>query len=311
MTINPYEVRVALLAGGTSGEREISLKSGEGAREALEEAGFIVEAFDPAKKDDLKALIDGNFDVAFLCLHGRHGEDGSLQGFLEMIGLPYTASHILSSALAMDKTKAKVFYERAGIPIAPSVDVVRSEGYDVEGIVAKLGEHVVIKPANEGSSLGVEIVEHKDELGPAIERAFAFDELVLVEQFKEGVEVTAAVIGNDNPQALPLVQMVPKNDFYDFESKYAPGGSEHICPAPLDDAITAKVQDLACRAHKALGCSGVSRTEFIIDSNGECVILETNTIPGMTATSLLPDAAKVAGITFPELCQKLIEYALE
>ena len=310
MGIDPSKIKVALLAGGSSGEREVSLKSGESSREALKAAGFAVTMLDPARKGDLKVLMDEPFDVAFLCLHGRKGEDGSLQGFLEMIDLPYTGSHTLSSALAMDKTRAKVFYKEAGIPVAPSVNVYRADGYDVQAIIDAIGSHCVVKPANEGSSLGVEIVEGAPALEAAIERALELDDTVLVEQFFKGIEVTAAVLGNEDPEAMPLVQMVPKNDFYDFESKYAPGGSDHLCPAPIDDALTAKIQEYACRAHKVLGCSGVSRTDFMINDQGKCIILETNTIPGMTETSLLPDAACVAGISFPDLCTRLIEYAL-
>lgn len=310
MGIDPSKIKVALLAGGSSGEREVSLKSGESSREALKAAGFSVTMLDPARKGDLKVLMDEPFDVAFLCLHGRKGEDGSLQGFLEMIDLPYTGSHTLSSALAMDKTRAKVFYKEAGIPVAPSVNVYRADGYDVQAITDAIGSHCVVKPANEGSSLGVEIVEGASALEAAIERALELDDTVLVEQFFKGIEVTAAVLGNEDPEAMPLVQMVPKNDFYDFESKYAPGGSDHLCPAPIDDALTAKIQEYACRAHKVLGCSGVSRTDFMINDQGKCIILETNTIPGMTETSLLPDAARVAGISFPDLCTRLIEYAL-
>ncbi len=310
MGIDPSKIKVALLAGGSSGEREVSLKSGESSREALKAAGFAVTMLDPARKGDLKVLMDEPFDVAFLCLHGRKGEDGSLQGFLEMIDLPYTGSHTLSSALAMDKTRAKVFYKEAGIPVAPSVNVYRADGYDVQAIIDAIGSHCVVKPANEGSSLGVEIVEGAPALEAAIERALELDDTVLVEQFFKGIEVTAAVLGNEDPEAMPLVQMVPKNDFYDFESKYAPGGSDHLCPAPIDDALTAKIQEYACRAHKVLGCSGVSRTDFMINDQGKCIILETNTIPGMTETSLLPDAARVAGISFPDLCTRLIEYAL-
>lgn len=310
MGIDPSKIKVALLAGGSSGEREVSLKSGESSQEALKAAGFSVTMLDPARKGDLKVLMDEPFDVAFLCLHGRKGEDGSLQGFLEMIDLPYTGSHTLSSALAMDKTRAKVFYKEAGIPVAPSVNVYRAEGYDVQAIIDAIGSHCVVKPANEGSSLGVEIVEGAPALEAAIKRALELDDTVLVEQFFKGIEVTAAVLGNENPEAMPLVQMIPKNEFYDFESKYAPGGSDHLCPAPIDDSLTAKIQEYACRAHNVLGCSGVSRTDFMIDDQGKCIILETNTIPGMTETSLLPDAARVAGISFPDLCTRLVEYAL-
>ncbi len=310
-SVVPSECKVALLAGGTSGEREISIASGKGAKQALEEAGFDVTFIDPAEKDDLKRLIEESFDVAFLCLHGKMGEDGTVQGMLELLGIPYTCSGVLSSAIAMDKAKSKVFYELAGIPTPPSVTLKREEGYDVSEVERIVGTPCVVKPATEGSALGVTIVEDPLPLKAVIDETFEIDRLVLVERFVDGVEVTAAVLGNDQPQALPIIKIVPMGEFYDFDSKYAPGGSQHICPAPLDEELTATIQDYAARAHCALGCSGVSRSDFIIDADGTPWILETNTIPGMTATSLLPDAAKADGMSFPELCTKLIEFALE
>ena len=310
-TVNPSECRVALLAGGTSGEREISLASGEGARKALEEAGFSVEWIDPAKTDDLKRLIDEEFDVAFMCLHGKMGEDGTVQGMLETFGIPYTCSGVLSSAIAMDKAKSKVFYTLAGVPTPTSVTLQRNEPYDLDAIKKEIGIPCVVKPATEGSALGVEIIEDEGVLEWALKRVFEIDDQVLVESFIGGTEITVAVLGNDDPIALPIIKIVPMGEFYDFESKYEPGGSQHICPAPLDEALTAEIQDYSIRAHQALGCRGVSRSDFIIDETGKPWILETNTIPGMTATSLLPDAARAAGISFPELCTKLIEYALE
>lgn len=305
------ECRVALLAGGKSGEREVSLASGKGVHEALKEAGFTVTQLDPAEKEDLKRLIDGPFDVAFLCLHGKLGEDGTVQGFLETIGLPYIGSGVWSSALAMDKVKAKVYYEKHGIPTPPSVSLRARDAYDVEKIVAELGQHCVVKPGTEGSALGVFIVEGSQGVANAIEKAFEIDSEILIERYIKGTELTVAVLGTGTDvEALPIIEIVPKSDFYDYESKYAPGGSQHLCPAPLSEETTHVVQDLAVRAHCALGCEGVSRTDFILEENGSCWTLETNTIPGMTGTSLLPDAARVAGISFPELCTRLIGYAL-
>lgn len=308
--LNPSSIRVALLAGGTSGEREISLASGKGAGEALREAGFSVDEFDPASKDDLKALIDGAYDVAFLCLHGKGGEDGQLQGFLETIGLPYTGPGVWSSATAMNKAKSKLFYERAGIPTAPFIYLKKGEDYHVEEIAAMMDGSCVVKPATEGSALGIYIVEGADEIAHAIDEVFKIDDLVVVEKFIAGTEITVAVLGNEDAQALPIIEIVPRGEFYDFDSKYAPGGSQHICPARLDEKTTAQIQAQAVAAHHALECSGVSRSDFILDENGVAWILETNTIPGMTATSLLPDAGRAAGIDFPELCTRLIEYAL-
>ena len=316
----PQNCRVALLAGGTSGERDVSLASGEGAREALEEAGFPVTQLDPADKEDLKRLIDGDFDVAFLCLHGRGGEDGAIQGLLEVIRLPYIGSGVWSSALAMDKSKAKVFYEAAGLATPPSVTLRDKDERSADDLVAELGERCVVKPAAEGSALGVFIVEGSNAVSQALEQVLAYDDEVLVERCIAGwKEIEYEVmrdsagncIGNEDPQALPIIEIVPQGAFYDYESKYAPGGSQHLCPAPLSEAVTAQVQDMAVRAHQALECAGVSRSDFILDEEGTCWILETNTIPGMTGTSLLPDAARAAGISFAELCKLLIGYALE
>ena len=308
----PSKCRVALLAGGKSGEREISLLSGEGAKGALEEAGFQVVQLDPAKKEDLITLLTGEFNVAFLCLHGKYGEDGTMQGFLEIAGIPYTGSGVWASALAMDKAKSKEFYRHAGIRTPESLVLYQMpEGNALQGIIDAVGIHCVVKPADEGSALGVHIVEGEQSLFEALRNSFESSGEVLVETFVDGDEYTVAVVGNEEPEALPAIQIVPSNDFYDFESKYAPGGSRHICPAPLPDDQAQELADMAIAAHKALECRGVSRSDFIKDAEGRFWILETNTLPGMTKTSLLPDAARAAGIAFPELCTRLIQYALQ
>ena len=309
--VDPQHCHVALLVGGISGEREVSLASGEGAHQALTEAGFRVTVLDPADNEDLKKLIDGGFDVAFICLHGKYGEDGTLQGMLEMIGLPYIGSGVWSSALAMDKVKSKVFYQAAGIPTPPSVTLRSANPADIDMIVDSLGEHCVVKPATEGSALGVFIVDERKALQEAIEKVRELDNEILIERYIKGKELTVAVIGNDDPRALPIIEIVPVNDFYDYEAKYKPGASQHLCPAPLSEETTKQIQDMAVKAHKALDCAGVSRSDFILDDEGKWWILETNTIPGMTGTSLLPDAARADGISFPELCTMLIEFALE
>ena len=310
-TIDPSTCKVALLAGGRSGEREISLLSAEGAKAALLEAGFQVEQLDPAVREDLKTLIDGDFDVAFLCTHGRYGEDGALQGFLELINMPYTCPGVLASAMAMDKDKAKLVYRNAGIPTPVSVTLVEGERYDLDKILEITGERSIVKAANEGSTIGIFRAVGRDELQKAIEQAFAFDTEVLIERFVEGREYTVAVIGNKDARALPVIEIIPTSGFYDYEAKYAPGGSTHVCPAEIDDRDAQEMQQLALRAHKALGCVGVSRTDFIMDEQGTCWALETNTIPGMTKTSLLPETARVSGMSFAELCTYLIECAFE
>lgn len=309
--LDPANCRVALLAGGVSGEREISLASGEGAREALEQAGFPVTMLDPADRDSLKALIDGSFDVAFLCTHGRGGEDGALQGFLETIQLPYTGSPVRASAVAMHKGETKHVYRRSGIPTPDSMTLDQGGDWSVDDVIDQVGEHCVVKAITEGSTLGLFIVDGREPLEQALVDVFDYDSQALVERFVSGAEYTAPVIGTGaNARALPIIEIIPKNDHYDFESKYAPGGSQHICPARLDDAQTARIQELAIRAHNALGCAGVSRTDFLIDADGQPWALETNTLPGMTRTSLLPDAARAAGIPFPELCSILVADAL-
>jgi D-alanine-D-alanine ligase len=310
-SIDPSKMTVALLCGGASEEREISLASGKGAKAALEEAGFTVQVFDPTVRTDLEALVAGSFDVAFLCLHGKYGEDGTVQGMLEVLGIPYIGSGVWASATAIDKIKAKVFYRHHGIATPESLTMYGSPSYTGAQIIEKLGSPVVVKPANEGSALGVHVVQTADEIDAAVAEAFQHDAEVLVETYIKGDEFTVSVLGNDEPFALPVIKIVPKSEFYDFESKYAPGGSQHLCPAPISDEDTKKIQATALAAHKALGCRGVSRTDIIMDAVGTCWTLETNTVPGMTATSLLPDAGRAAGISFSELCTKLIEFALE
>ena len=311
MAINPQEIKFALLCGGKSGEREISMASGKGAQVALESAGFPVQVLDPSRREDLVALVEGDFDVAFICLHGRYGEDGTVQGFLELLGIPYIGSGVWSSATAIDKAKAKVFYQHNGIP-TPVAQVLR-KGQSVTGqeLVAKVGNRCVVKPANEGSALGVFIVESPEAVEDALEKVFEIDTEVLVETYVKGTEFTVSVLGNDNPEAMPVIQIVPSHEFYDFESKYAPGGSQHLCPAPLSEEDTKRAQELAVAAHKVLGCRGVSRTDMIKDEEGNFWVLETNTVPGMTETSLLPDAGRAAGMSFSQLCQRLVELALE
>ena len=308
---DPQNCKVALLSGGNSGEREISLASGQGAKKALEEAGYDITLLDPSVADDLVRLVEGSFDVAFLCMHGRGGEDGSLQGFLQTIGLPYTGSGVLASALAMNKGKAKLCYEQAGLPTPPAMTVRKGVSYDLDAIIEHLGSHCVVKAIHEGSTIGIYMAEGKDALEDAIQSAFDHDDEVLIERYVKGPEFTIVVLGGSEPEAMPIIQIIPANEFYDFESKYAPGGSQHICPAPLDDAIAETMQAYAVAAHKSLGCSGVSRTDFILDEAARPWILETNTLPGMTETSLLPDAARAAGIPFPALCERLIDYAFE
>lgn len=309
--IDPKTCSVALLYGGKSKEREVSLVSGKATKQGLEQAGFKVTAIDPANSHELVQLIEGDFDVAYVCLHGRFGEDGTVQGFLELLGLPYTGSGVWSSATAMDKTKSKLFYERAGLHVPQSVTLSPDHTSTLQEIVDKVGLPCVVKPPKEGSSVGIHMINTSEELQQALDSVFETGDDALVETYVAGMELTVAVLGNKDPLALPVIEIIPKNHFYDFESKYAEGGSEHVCPAPLEEEQAKTVQEMAKKAHQALECRGLSRSDFLLDDKGDFWILETNTLPGMTETSLLPDAARVHGMDFPELCKFIVQLALE
>jgi D-alanine-D-alanine ligase len=308
--IHPDDIRVAVLLGGRSAEREVSLNSGAQVAKALEKAGFEVVKIDAGDDDFVMQLANLQPDVVFICLHGRFGEDGTVQGLCELLELPYIGSGVLASALAIDKVKSKHFFAHAGLATPEYAVLHRGEAYDIRDLVEQLGDKSVVKPANEGSSVGMTIVHDPAELPDAIEKAFHHDRTVLVERFVAGVEVTIAVLGNDDAEALPTLEIQPENEFYDYDSKYVPGMSRHIIPARVSEAARQECQRLAVAAHKVLGCRGISRSDTIVEPNGAVWLLETNTIPGMTATSLVPDAARAAGIEFPELCTKLVEFAL-
>jgi D-alanine-D-alanine ligase len=311
MTIDPAEIRVAVLKGGRSAEREVSLNSGAQVTAALTTVGFDVVEIDTGEDEFVSQLANAQADVVFIALHGRFGEDGTVQGLCELLELPYVGSGVLASALAMDKVMSKLFYTQAGLKTPDYVVLRRGELFDHGAIVDGLGERLVVKPANEGSSVGMTIVHDSGELPAAIDKAFECDRDVIVEKFVPGVEVTVAVIGNDDAVALPTLEIVPSHEFYDYESKYVPGMSRHIIPARVSQAAREECQRLSVQAHKTLGCRGISRSDTIVDEDGAVWLLETNTIPGMTATSLVPDAAREAGIEFPEFCAMLVEFALE
>lgn len=311
----PSETKVALLAGGSSSERDISLSSAEGAREALLEAGYKVDQLDPSVKADLATLINGNYDFAFICMHGKGGEDGAIQGFLETIGIPYTGSNVTSSAICMDKSKAKLFYKQCKVPTPESMlldrDRIISENLTLPVILEKLGGKVVVKVPTEGSSIGVYIVDDVKSLGDALDEAFGMSDEVLVEKYISGREFTCVVFSEGiDYRAFPVIEIIPKNASYDFESKYSPGGCKHVCPAEISEKVTKDIQKYAIDAYKALGCSGAARTDFLLEENGKIWALETNTVPGMTKVSLLPDAAAAEGISFPELCTMMVQAGL-
>ena len=302
---------IAVLAGGTSAEREVSLNTGAQVAAALEGRGHRVTTIDPADLGFIERLRAGGFDVVFICLHGRLGEDGTVQGLLEVLGVPYVGSGVLASALAMDKVMSKRVFVAEGLR-TPAFAVVRAGGrIDYDALSEAVGDKCVVKPASEGSSVGMSIVHDPSELAAAVTLALEHDDTVLVEGFIPGVEVTVGVIGTHEIEALPTLEVVPAHEFYDYESKYVPGMSNHIIPARIDEAARAECQRVAIAAHRALGCRGMSRADMIVTPTGEVYVLEVNTIPGMTRTSLLPDAAAAAGIEFSELCERLVRFALE
>jgi D-alanine-D-alanine ligase len=311
VTITPDEIRVAVLYGGRSAERAVSLNTGAQVSKALQGLGFDVVPIDTGDDEFIIALTRAEADVAFICLHGRFGEDGTVQGLCELLELPYVGSGVLASALALEKVKSKQFFSLVGLPTPDYAVVHRGSLYDVDALASSLGEKTVVKPASEGSSVGMTIVHHSGELADAIEKAFEYDRDVLVERFVDGTEVTIAVIGNDEVVALPTLEIVPEHEFYDYDSKYVPGMSSHIIPARVSEEARAECQRLAVAAHKTLGCRGMSRADTIVEPDGSVWLLEVNTIPGMTSTSLVPDAARAAGIEFPELCRMLVGFALE
>ena len=307
--------RVVVICGGWSDEREISLSSARECRAALVEAGFAgVDLLDLAERDFLSRLVSGGYDVAFVAMHGRWGEDGCVQGLLEILHMPYTFSGVAASAAATEKEIAKAVYAAAGIRAPRGFDVASGTTLteaQVDKVVESMGLPLFVKPAANGSSYGITRVTERSALNEAIRVAGAQGGRVLVEECVQGTEITVPVIGNDDPRALPIVEIVTGAEFYDLKVKYEPSAMHHVIPARLEPGVYAKAQDLAVRAHRALGCRGCSRSDFIVTAEGDPVILETNTIPGMTAESLLPDSARHGGIEFPELCARFVEYALE
>ncbi len=308
-------MRVVVLCGGWSDERDVSITSGTECRRALLESGFKkVDLLDIAEDSFAEKLAGGNYDVAFPALHGRFGEDGCIQGMLEVMHIPYAFSGVFASAVATQKEAAKVLYAKAGIRTPRGVDLpagARLTQEQKDALVSKLGLPLFVKPSGNGSSFGITRVTESAKLQEAVDLAGSEGERVLIEECVVGTEITVPVIGNADPHALPIVEIVTGADFYDVKVKYEPAELHHVIPARLAPAVYAKAQAAAVAAHKALGCAGCSRSDFIVTEMGEPVILETNTIPGMTPASLLPDSARHGGIEFPELCAKFIELAVE
>jgi D-alanine-D-alanine ligase len=295
--------RVAVLMGGRSAERAVSLKSGSMVLAALKKKGVDAHAFDP-KERGLDALIKERFDRVFIALHGRYGEDGTIQGALELIGIPYTGAGVLASALAMDKWHAKLVWQASGIPTPRSELLTRQT--DLAAVATRLGLPLMVKPANEGSSIGMTKVKSARDLSEAYALAANYDRVVIAEAFVDGVELTVGVLG-DTP--LPLIKLETPREFYDYAAKYDAKDTRYIIPCGLPPDAERIIQDEALRAFGALGCSGWGRVDLMLDLSGKPYFLEVNTSPGMTDHSLVPMAARHAGLSFEDLCLRILELA--
>jgi len=293
--------RIGVLMGGLSSEREISLKTGNLVTSSLIRKGYDAISIDVGRDLPFR-LVDEKIEVAFIALHGRYGEDGCIQGLLEAMGIPYTGSGVTASAIGMDKLLSKKIFEYNDIPTPKFIVYRRDIGE--EPIAVRYP--AVVKPCRQGSTIGVSLVSKGSELHRAIENALRYDDEVIIEEYISGMEVTAGIL-EDSP--LPLVEIVPAGGFYDFSAKTTSGMAEYIVPARLSPSLSKEIQTIALKAHKALRCCHVSRVDFRVDPAGRPYVLEINTVPGMTETSLLPRAAREAGIAYDDLVEKILSSA--
>ena len=299
--------KVAVLYGGHAAEREVSLRSGAAVLAGLQRAGVDAHGID-TQDYPLARLLEDGFERAFIVVHGRGGEDGALQGALEHLGLPYTGSRVLGSALAMDKIRTKQVWKTLGLPTA-DFKVVHKNTFKAEDAVTLLGQFdgpIFVKPANEGSSIGMTKATDAITLADAIAQAFTFDDEVLLERFIEGEEYTVSILGE---QALPAIRLRTPHDFYDYSAKYQSGDTEYLCPCGLDEADEQALGELSVAAFKAVAASGWGRVDLMRDQQGQWYLLEVNTVPGMTETSLVPKSAAVANLSFDELVVAVLEMA--
>jgi D-alanine-D-alanine ligase len=334
------KIRVAVLMGGKSAEHEVSLSSGREVIKNLDPKKYETiplvisrdgkrwqlankELLLKEKKHELKFarelvpleiglpqnLQQKKIDVVFIAMHGPFGEDGTIQGMLELTGLPYTGSKVLASALGMNKIMSKKIWKNEKIPVIPYFVLDKND--KIDSVLKKVSFPFIVKPSDQGSSVGVSIIHKKGELEKALNLAFSYSDKVIIEKYIKGKEITCGILGNNKPISLPLIEIVPKHEFFDYACKYTPDLCEEIVPARIDKKITRKIQKIALAAYKALGCQGFGRVDMFLGDNGKIYVSEINTIPGLTANSLLPKEAKAAGISFPRLLDKIISYALK
>lgn len=308
--------KIGVLLGGRSAEREVSLRTGDAIYQALTKKGYHAVKIDIVD-DFILRIQEEKIELAFLALHGPYGEDGTIQGLLEMLDIPYTGSGVLASALCMDKIYTKKILRSEALP-TPDFSILEKSEYQslspekcISSVLEKLSLPLVVKAPTQGSTIGIYFVHTKEELLPAIEKAFQYGNHVLLEDMISGVELTASVLGNDTPMALPLIEIVSNTGVYDYQAKYTAGMSKHIIPPRISPQAQEKIKTLAIKTFKALGCQGAARIDFLFTKEEKPYILEVNTIPGMTEVSLYPDAAKAAGISFEDLIESIVQLALE
>jgi D-alanine-D-alanine ligase len=292
--------KVAVLMGGRSSEREVSLMSGNGVLQALRNRGVDAHAFDPAA-GSLQALLDGGFARAFIALHGRYGEDGTIQGALELLEIPYTGSGVMASAICMDKVRTKQIWIAQGLPTPPYLGISGADQLDA--VVRQLGLPLIVKPPHEGSTIGITKVTTADQLPAAYAAAARLDREVMAEAFVEGRELTVAVLGSGaQATALPIVEIRAPQGNYDYQNKYFTDDTEYLCPAPLNDALAAEIGRIAVEAYRAVACEGWGRVDFMLSAHDDKpYLLEVNTAPGMTGHSLVPMAARAVGLSYEDL----------
>ncbi len=300
--------RVGVLFGGLSAERDVSIMSGTGVLQALRSRGVDAHAFDPGQRS-IAELAAEKFDRVFIALHGRFGEDGSLQGALEQLGIPYTGSGVMACAMGMDKITTKIIWLAHGLP-TPRYATLPA-GADLSGVVAELGLPLIVKPPLEGSTIGITKVNSEAELKPAVDLAAGFDPVVLAEQFITGREFTVAILGRGaSARALPIVEIVAPDGNYDYQNKYFTDDTRYFCPAPLDEPLAEEIERIAVQAYAALGCEGWGRVDVLLRaSDSKPFLLEVNTSPGMTSHSLVPMAARAVGISYEDLCIEILKSA--
>lgn len=308
-------LNIMVVCGGVSTEREVSLRSGKSVFEALQRKGYTNATLFDLRQDNMSEIIAHKPDIVFLALHGKGGEDGCIQGMLELAGIPYTGPGVASSAVCMNKILTKRVLENAGLPTAKFKVYRKDECDNIEAVctdlINEVGIPMVVKSPCQGSSIGVVMVKRADELQGAIEEVFKYGDHLLAEQFVDGTEITLPILGNTELTVLPIIEITSEREFYDFTAKYTSGLCHHIIPACIDTATEKEVIAIGKRAYRVLDCCGLSRIDFIVDKVNGPMIIEVNTLPGMTDMSLFPDAARYVGISYEELVELILKYGVE